>query len=225
MPRIDGSAEWQHLRPRLRSVELPLKKELMVPDTPVEAAYFVEAGSVSMVAALEDGARVEVGLVGFEGMVGLPLVLGTAEASLEAMVQVPGTALRLVANEFDAALAEAPSLPPLLLRYVHSFHAQVSQSAACNGRHRLEQRLARWLLMTHDRAGGESFPMRQEFMATMLGVQRPSVTIAVGTLQQAGLIRHRNGRLDVLDREGLEAASCECYGIVRNRFAWLEAKD
>jgi CRP-like cAMP-binding protein len=215
-------AEWQRLSPRLQPVELPVKRELMRPGEPIAAAYFVESGSVSMIADLEDGARVEVGLVGFEGMVGLPLALGTREASLEAMVQVPGAALRLPAAQFDAALAEAPALHPRLLRYVNSFHAQVSQTAACNGRHKLEQRLARWLLMTHDRAGSDTFTMTQEFMSTMLGVQRPSVNIAVGILNKAGLIRHERGRLHVLDREGLENAACECYRITRQRFAWLE---
>jgi CRP-like cAMP-binding protein len=213
--------EWERLRDRLTPVDLPLRRELMIPGEMIEAAYFVETGSVSMVAGLEDGTRIEVGLVGVEGMVGLPLVLGTVEASLEAMVQVPGSALRLSTGGFNAALAEAPSLGPLLLRYVNSFHAQVSQTAACNGRHHIEQRLARWLLMTHDRAGGESFPMTQEFMSTMLGVRRPGVTLAVGMLQKAGLVRHDKGRLHVLDRERLEEAACECYGIVRDRYAWL----
>lgn len=213
--------EWQSLQHRLHSVDLSLKQELMTPNEVIEAAYFVETGSVSMIADFEDGARIEVGLIGPEGMIGLPLMLGTTEAVLEAMVQIPGSALRLVAGEFGAALAEAPSLGPLLLRFVNSFHAQVTQTAACNGRHHIEQRLARWLLMTHDRAGGESFQMTHEFLSTMLGVQRPGVTLAVSMLQKAGLIRHERGRLHVLDRKGLEHVACECYGIVRDRYAWL----
>lgn len=216
--------EWQRLAHRLKPVELPLRLELMLPGEPIEAAWFIEAGSVSMIAALEDGARIEVGMVGSEGMVGLPLALGTAEAALEAMVQVPGSALRVAAGGFDAVLAEAPSLRPLLLRYVNSFQAQVSQTAACNAHHNLGQRLARWLLMTHDRTGGEGFPMKQEFLSSMLGVHRPSVNIAVRTLQKAGLIRHEKGHLHVLDREGLEDAACECYGVVRGRFAWLTGR-
>lgn len=195
-----------------------------MPGEPIEAAYFIESGSSSMIAVMEDGARIEVGLIGPEGMVGLPLLLGTAEAALEAMVQIPGEALRLAATGFQAALAEAPSLGPLLLRYLDSFHAQVSQTAACNGRHQVEQRLARWMLMTHDRAGGDGFPMTQEFLSTMLGVRRPGVTLAVGILQRAGLVRHEKGHMHILDREGLESAACECYGVVRSRYSWLEEK-
>ena len=177
-----------------------------------------------MVAMMEDGAQIEVGLVGPEGMTGLPLLLGAPTSALEGLVQVGGTALRLPAAAFRAALAEVPSLLGLLLRYVDAFHVQVAQTAACNGRHQMEQRLARWLLMTHDRVADDSFHMRQEFMSTMLGVRRPAVTLAVGALQRAGLVRHDRGQMRVLDRPGLEAASCECYETVRQRFAWLMAQ-
>lgn len=134
-----------------------------------------------------------------------------------------GTALRLPAAAFRAALAEMPALLGPLLRYVDAFHFQVAQSAACNGRHPIEQRLARWLLITHDRVEGDRFFMTQEFMSTMLGVRRPGVTLAIGTLQRAGLVQHDRGSAQVLNRRGLEAASCECYGIVQRRFDWLIA--
>ena len=129
--------------------------------------------------------RIEVGLVGPEGMVGLPVLLGAETSTLEAMVQVDGVALRLSAAAFRAALTALPTLLGLLLRYVDAFHSQVTQSAACNGRHQIEQRLARWLLMTHDRVEGDSFQMTQEFMAAMLGVRRPGVTLAMSALQRA----------------------------------------
>jgi CRP-like cAMP-binding protein len=156
-------------------------------------------------------------------MVGISLLLGAPTSALEGLVQVDGTALRLPAAAFRAALSEMPALLGLLLRYVDAFHVQVSQTVACNGRHQIEQRLARWLLMTHDRVEGDSFTMTQEFMSAMLGVQRPGVTLAIGALQRAGLVQHDKGSARVLDRPGLEAASCECYGIVRQRFDWLAA--
>ena len=209
------------LRPRLESVELPLKARMLIPDEPVEFVHFMQSGTVSMISTLEDGAAVEVGLIGPEGFVGLSVLLGAPTASLEGLVQVAGTALRLPAAGLRAALDEVPGLRELLLRYVDSFHVQVSQSATCNVRHRIEQRLARWLLMTHDRVGGDAFTMTQEFLSHMLGVHRPGVTLAVGALQRAGLVRHDRGTMHVLDRAGLEAASCECYAAVRRRMDWI----
>ena len=219
--RLLPPAELERLWPRLEPVELVVRSVLLAPGAAVESVHFMETGTVSMIAMLEDGTQIEVGLVGPEGMAGLPLLLGAATSPLEGMVQVGGTALRLPAAGFRAALAEAPSLLGLLLRYVDAFHVQVAQTAACNNRHQIEQRLARWLLMTHDRVEGDSFTMTQEFMSAMLGVQRPGVTLAVGALQRAGLVRHDKGSMRVLDRPGLEAAACECYGIARRRFDWL----
>ena len=182
------------LRPMLRPVELPFT----IPSPPaggaVDAVLFVESGMVSMVAALEDGQLMEVGIVGREGMVGLPVVLGADSGSVEAMVQVPGAALGLPAAVLVEALGRGPALKALLLRYVQAFHVQVAQTAACNGCHPVEERLARWLLMTHDRAGGDVFPMTQEFIATMLGVRRAGVSVTAGILQRAGVITYARGR-------------------------------
>ncbi len=214
LPEAERAALW----PQLEPVPLPLMTLLLRPDVPIEAAYFPVSGTVSMVAAMQDGAQIEVGLVGREGMVGLPLLLGAQSSALEALVQAEGEALRLPAADFHASLARLPSLMPLLLRYLDAFHVQVAQTAACNGRHRIEQRLARWLLMTQDRVEADAFTMTQEFLSRMLGVQRPGVTLAVGALGRAGLVRHARGVMHVLDRAGLEAATCECYGIVRRRF-------
>lgn len=222
--RLLPPAELEQLRPRLEPVELPLKSVLLMPDVLVESLHFVEAGTISMIATLEDGTQIEVGLVGPEGVAGLPLLLGAGTSALEGMVQVRGTALRLPAAALRAALVEVPSLLPLLLRYVDAFHFQVAQSAACNGRHHIEQRLARWLLMTHDRVGEDSFFMTQEFMSTMLGVRRPGVTLAIGALQRAGLVQHERSHVRMIDRPGLEAASCECHELVRRRFDWLTAQ-
>jgi len=203
------------LAPALQPVELAVGTTLFRAEAAVEAAWFVDAGALSMLAGLEDGGLMEVGLVGQEGMAGLPLVFGTTVSPVEAMVQVAGRAQRVAAPAFRRALAECPGLRPLLLRYAQAFFAQVSQAAACNGSHVIEQRLARWLLMVHDRLGGDAVPLTHEFLAQMLGVRRSGVTIAAGILQTAGLIRYRRGHVAILDRRGLESAACECYAAIR----------
>lgn len=214
-------ADLRLLLPRLEPVTLSVRTLLLVPDQPVEAVHFIESGTISMISILDNGAHTEVGLVGFEGMLGLPLLFGSATSPLEGLVQASGLALRLPAAGFQAALVEIPSLIGLLLRYVDAFHVQVAQQVACNNHHRIEQRLARWILMTAYRIDEESFPMTQEFMAHMLGVQRPGVNLAIGVLKRAGLVQHDRSHVRVLDRPGLEAAACECYATVQRRFAWL----
>ena len=209
--------------PRLERVSLTAKDIVLVPDQPVEFVHFLESGTVSMISTLRDGGMVEVGLIGSEGFVGLSVLLGAPTSPQEGVVQLDGTALRMTAREFGAALPQIPGLLALLLRYVDSFHVQVAQSATCNARHQIEQRLARWLLMTHDRADGDRFLMTQEFMSHMLGVQRPGVSIAMGALLRAGLVRHRRSMVEVLDRAGLEAASCECYAQICRRLDWIMA--
>ena len=205
------------LLPEMQPIALNLREVLHVAETSIKAVHFVEAGWVSMIARLENGLSAEVGLVGREGMVGLPLVFGVETFDVEALVQGQGTALRMGARAFRHALDEHPSLRALLFRYGEFMRAQLTQTAACNGNHGLEQRLARWLLMSHDRAGNDQFAMTHEFMATMLCVHRPSVTIAARLLQRAGLIRYGSGSVTVVDRRGLEAAACECYGAVRRQ--------
>jgi CRP-like cAMP-binding protein len=206
------------LWPRLEPVELPARHILYGPDEPISAVYFPETGWISLLAALEQGDGAEVGFIGYEGMAGLPLVFGTDRAPVEAMTQAGCTALRLNAAAFHQELERNSVMRALLLRYAMAVYVQVSQTAACNGRHHVEQRLARWMLMAHDRAEGDEFPMTHEFLSMMLGVRRSGVTVAAGTLQKAGLIRYGNGRMTVTDRPGLEAAACECYGTVRREF-------
>jgi CRP-like cAMP-binding protein len=204
------------LRPRLEPVELPLRKTLHAVGEPITSIYFPETGYVSMLATLEDGDSAEVGLVGREGMVGLPVLLGAECDDIEAMVQNPGTALRMDARAFRAELDRAPAVRTLLLRYALVHHGQVARTAACNGRHHTDQRLARWLLMAHDRTtGNDEFPMTHEFLSMMLGVRRAGVTMAAGQLQKAGFIRYERGCVEVTDRPGLESVACECYGVVR----------
>ena len=209
------------LWPRFALVDMPLRHVLIEPNAPIAAVYFFQTGWTSMVARLADGGSAEVGVIGPEGMVGLPLLLGADSGSVEGMVQGPGTALRLGRNAFLQALEEFPALERLLLRYALAFQEQVAQTAACNGHHALDQRMARWLLMAHDRAEGEEFPITQEFLAMMLCVYRPGVTVAARMFQQAGLIRYAQGRMTITDRPGLEAVACECYAAVRQRFDLL----
>jgi CRP-like cAMP-binding protein len=217
LPAEDLARLW----PQLERLEFEPRHILQAPDERIPAVHFPENGWVSMLALLADGRSAEVGVVGSEGMVGLPLLLGSDRSAVEAMVQCPGPLLRLGAGAFRQAIEESPTLRTLLLRYALAFQGQVTQTAACNGHHALDQRLARWLLMAHDRAGGDEFPLTQEFLAMMLCVHRPGVTVAARLFQQAGLIRYGGGRMAIIDRQGLEAAACECYGAVRRQFEWL----
>jgi len=206
------------LTPRMRPVSLTVRDTLITPDATIQSVWFVESGFVSLVTALDDGTQAEVGLVGREGMVGTPLVLGVETGFSEAYVQADGAALQMEATAFRQVLGDEPPLRSLLLRYSEAAHAQTTQTAACNGRHALEQRLARWLLMAQDRIDGNDLPVTQEFLALMLCVYRPSITVVASTLQRAGIIRYGRGHITVLDRSALEATSCDCYMAVKRRF-------
>jgi CRP-like cAMP-binding protein len=209
------SEDLARLWPQLEAVPLPLRKVLSAPGKPITAVYFPETGYVSMLAYLAKGDVIEVGVVGNEGIVGLPVLLGDDNDDCEAMVQNPGTALRMDAAALRAELDRTPAFRTLLLRSALFQHRQVVRTAACNGRHHTDQRLARWLLIAHDRAEGGSFAMTHEFLAMMLGVRRAGITVAAGQFQEEGLIRYERGRIEVTDRPGLEAAACECYGVAR----------
>ncbi len=199
------------LAPALKPVELVHKTTLFAADEPITSVWFIEAGAVSLLAQMQDGALVEVGVTGREGMVGLPLIFGADASPNLALVQMPGSALLLPAAALREALDASPALQALLLRYAMALHGQVSWTAACNGRHVVEQRLARWLLIAHDQADGDDLPLTHEVLSQMLGVRRAGVSVAAGMLQRAGLIRLGRGHLTVTDRPGLEAAACECY--------------
>ena len=207
------------LRPKLSRVVLTSRQVIYTPDVRIEAVYFMETGMMSLVDTLENGMRAEVGVIGREGMVGTPLLAGVDTSFVEATVQLPGTALRMGMADFVTEIDENAALRRILLRYNEALQAQIMQTAACNANHDLEQRLTRWLLMAHDRSESDELALTQEFMALMLGVHRPSITVTAGILQRAGLIRYASGRVIVLDRPSLEAASCECYRAVQNRFA------
>ena len=213
--------DWAQLEPQLEAVELPFDQTIHAMGGPVDAVSFVETGMVSLLVTLEGGEQVEAGIAGPEGLIGLPLIYGDSRSFNDARVQMEGTALRIGAAAFRAEMDRSAALRGLLLRYALAFHAQVTMTAACNARHVIEHRLARWLLIAHDRAGADEFPMTHEFLSIMLGVQRPGVTIAAGMLQKAGLIHYTRGRMAITDRPGLEAASCGCYHTVRHEFARL----
>ena len=205
----------------MHPVELPFDQTLYPADGAAEAALFPESGMTSLIATLDGGEQVEVGIAGREGLVGLPLVLGDDRSLVEARVQQEGAALRLDAAALRDGMEASAVLRALLLRYALAFQAQVTMTAGCNARHAIEQRLSRWLLIAHDRAGMDEFPITHEFMAMMLGVRRPGVSVAAGVLHRAGLISYARGRMEITDRPGLEAASCECYHTARREFARL----
>jgi CRP-like cAMP-binding protein len=217
LPRKDLA----RLRPQLETVTLGLKERIYEPHRPIPYIYFPNTGVTSILTIMKDGKATEVGMVGKEGMLGLPVFLGTDRSSGQSFSQVPGESLRLAADAFRAALRRSRALVDLLHRYTQALFTQVSQSAACNSLHPIEKRCARWLLMTHERVEIDEFVLTQELLAMMLGVRRASVAAVAGKLQDAGLIRYRRGRLRVLDRRGLEAASCECYGLIRSEYERL----
>ena len=211
--------EYAHLLPFLEPVELAARQVLWQPQATIHSIYFPRTCVVSLLTPLSDEQPVESATVGREGMAGVPVVLGVRTTNVQAIAQVPGAAGRMDAERFITRLREGDSAVfPLMLRYAQVLLEQTAQSVACNRRHAIEERCARWLLMTQDRVGGDEFPLTQDFLAVMLGVRRASVTVAAGMLQQAGLVRYHRGRITVLDRERLEAASCECYAVVQRKY-------
>jgi CRP-like cAMP-binding protein len=202
----------------LERVSLPLRMNLYKPDLPIADIYFVTEGLVSTVATLEDGAAVEIAVTGKEGFVGVPALLGDTSATHFVFVQAAGSGLRMSVRAMREAVERSPALKDSLFRYARFLLAEVSQTAACNVHHTLELRLARWLLIAHDRLGTAIMPLTHEFLAIMLGVQRPGVTLAAGALKRAGLIDYSHGVITVIDRAALEAASCACYRTIRNEY-------
>ena len=204
------------MKPYLETVSLSFKEVLYKPSQPIEYIYFPVHGVVSLLVILEDGAIAEVGLVGNEGMVGLSVFLEVEATPLKAIVQVPGVAMRMKADVFKDFVGHEEPFNNLLRRYSHTRMLQFAQSAACIAHHSVEERCCRWLLMTRDRANSNQFPITHEFLSQMLGVRRASVTVVAGMLQKAGLISYSRGRMTILDSQGLEDVSCECYRVVKD---------
>jgi CRP-like cAMP-binding protein len=213
------------MSPFLEPITLARGDVLYYPQDPVSHVYFPNSGTVSVVATFADGGSVEVGVVGNEGVFGINVVLGSVTTPHEAMVQLPGDGMRASSEALRREFKQGGQLQDLLLRYTQAFIVQISQTAACNKVHPLDGRLARWLLMICDRAPGQDLELTHEFIAVMLGTRRAGVTEAAGRLQDEGLIRYRRGHVTVLDRQGLEATSCECYPVVKKEFERLLGSD
>jgi CRP-like cAMP-binding protein len=181
----------------------------------LQDVYFPNDGLLSLVVVLADGKTVEAGIVGKEGLVGIPAIAGLSRSPLREVVQIAGDGLRIPATTLRGLLATAPELHRELERFSVVLGLQVAQTAACNRLHEVEKRLARWLLMAQDRVVSELLPITHDFLATMLGTDRPSVSLAAGVLQKAGMIEYSRGSVKILNRAELEKAACECYGVIR----------
>jgi CRP-like cAMP-binding protein len=212
------SEEYQRLHPHLEPIDLKLRQILYGAGERASHAYFPHQSIVSLVSVMKDGRRVEVGLVGNEGMLSTETFMGGNGSPNEAMVQLADSGVRMETEILLKEFKRGGLLQVILLRYAQSLFAQVSQCAACNRLHSIEKRLARWLLMVSDRTKTAKVPMTQEFLAFMLGSERSGVTLAAITLQEAGVIDYRRGKISIVDREGLIGAACECYLIIKNTF-------
>jgi CRP-like cAMP-binding protein len=216
-----SEADLALLRPHLRHVTFAYKLALCEAYKPISFVYFPTSGVVSMVNTMADGSAAEVGTIGNEGMVGLPILLGNSSGPTNVYVQVPGAGLRLRSELLRNGLERSSSMRSVMLRYADAMFNQVAQMAACNHFHSIEQRCCRWLLMTHDRVQSEKFLLTQEFLGMMLGARRSSVTLAASDLKARKLIDYHRGHVTILDRAGLEKGSCECYAMSRRAFDLL----
>jgi CRP-like cAMP-binding protein len=207
----------RHLEP----VPLTHRQVLAKPSAATDHVYFAQCGMISLVHPLADGTQIEVGVIGREGFLGVAVLLGAETSPVEGMVQIPGSALRMRATVFREQVARIKPFSDAVHRYAQALHLQVSQTAACNGRHVLQERLARWLLTARDRADSDELPLSHEFLSMMLGTRRVGVTLAIGTFRTAGIIKNRHGRVTIMDRENLEDAACECYRSVKREYELL----
>jgi CRP-like cAMP-binding protein len=218
--------ERKRLEPFLRRMDLQDRMVLISPEEPIQYVYFPETCVSSTLQELSDGSTVEAGLMGVEGMVGIQLWLHERQTPSKTLVQVSGSAQRMDAEDFIREVMETDSpLNGFVARYTHAFLVMTSQVAACNRLHEIGPRLCRWLKMIHNRVDRDEFELRQEFIAQMLGVHRPSVSIAAKLLQQAGLIDYSRGQMRILDPEGLEKGACECYSLIEGQIARLRAPE
>lgn len=208
--------ERERLVPFLKWTATEFEESLIEPYESIEQVFFPYDSISSTVQEMENGASVETGFAGVEGMVGIPLWLHMPSAPTRTFIQVPGYGYRMKAADFVREVRDRPDSPlnALLARYIHAFLSMTSIAAACNRLHPLDQRMCRWLKLAHDRVRRDEFPLRQQFLAQMLGVQRPTVSTTAHMLQQAGLISYTRGQMKILDPDGLSDGSCECYEIM-----------
>ena len=212
--------DYQRLHAHLRPHAVQQKQDMGEAGQRIAEVHFPVDAVVSILTRMDEGPSVEIATIGNEGVVGLTVAWGSEAMNPRelATVQAPGEVVSMDAGTFRAELHRQGALASLIERYTLAFFSQVSQQVACNGLHSVEQRCARWLLLTHDRVGTDEFPMTHEFLAQMLGVRRASVTVTAGILQRAGFVKFSRGRVEVVDRAGLEGAACECYGVTREVF-------
>ena len=215
------SSEYKHLSPKLEPVDLKLGETIYQADQRIEYVYFPETAVVAMIDTEEGGGTVEVGIIGHEGMVGINIFLGCLVTPDKAIVQIPGSAMRMKTKDLRKELRFGSALQRLLLRYTQALLAIISQSVACSQHHSVPQRLARWLLTMHDHAESNTFAMSQESIAAMLGVRREGVTEAAGKFQASGLITYRRARICIVDEAGLNKKSCKCYRFIRQQLDGL----
>ncbi|GAB3550033.1 Crp/Fnr family transcriptional regulator [Noviherbaspirillum agri] len=217
-------AEYQALLPDLEFFPTPLRTVLYERDKEIRHVYFPLSGCHSVLAIMEDGAAVEVGTVGNEGLSTVDVLTGSVIATETTICQIPGDSLRMSTEKFLRAIEGNTELRRMSYRFLQAYLSHVSQSVACNRLHTTEERFARWILASHDRVHGDEFQLTQEFLADMLGVHRPNVTLVARRFQQAGLLDYRRGIVRILDRDGLEEAACECYAAVRKQYARVLGK-
>ncbi len=218
--------EWQRLEPLLQVTQIALMEAVIEPDVSINYVYFPLDLVASAVTCMRDGSAVETVVIGFDGMVGVQAFFGQSSASTHTIVQVPGSALRMRREDFQQELHDNPHsiFSDAIADYVNAFLTLATITAGCNRIHQVEQRLARWLKMTHNRAPSDVLPMRHDFMAHLLGVQRPTVSIAAHQLKRAGLIQYEYGRICIVDATGLEARACECYGLMEKHIEEMYGK-
>jgi CRP-like cAMP-binding protein len=205
--------------PEIENIRYESGEVLIDAEDSLDHIYFPDSGVISMLAVYADGSTIEMATIGREGCTGVEAVFGDRDSFARFLVQVPGTAAKMSRGSFTRALQSVPLFRKLLDAYVHAFLEQVMVSGACNGTHSLKQRLARWLLMMRDRSDDDTLPITQDLLAAMLGVQRPSVTLAARELEREGLIERGRREVTIVDRKGLIEASCECYQLVRARLS------
>lgn len=205
------------LSPHLKDFTLILGELLAEPGDPIEHIYFPNTGMISLLAVMLDGNAVETATVGREGAVGAMAGIGSHRAACRAVVQLDGTSSRITTARFQEVVGQSPEIRELFVRYNDVLMSMVHQSAGCNALHQIEARLCRWLLQTQDRSDGTTVSLTQEFLSQMLGVRRTTVTLTARALQDLGLIHYKRGRIEIVDRKGLEQRACECYDIVRRR--------
>jgi CRP-like cAMP-binding protein len=210
----------KQLMPDLDNVRCQREQVLLDADSSLDHVYFPDSGVLSVLAVYANGDVIEMATIGREGCSGMQAIFGAKVSSAQLLVQIPGTAAKMSRAAFTRAMQSMPPFRNLMYSYVHAFLEQVMVSVACNGAHSLKERLARWLLMMHDRSDDDELPITQDLLAEMLGVQRPTISNAVRELELAGCIERRRRQVTILDRQGLADASCECYQLVRARLAF-----